>query len=97
MKLRVIISETNIQVMQLEAPPVDLEQLKTKISEQAQISSNDIDCIQYIDKDFNEYVNLHDIGVMENLMTLKVIMKIAQNVEHTEPSTSTSNNLKCKG
>ena len=72
MKLRVEISPENIQIVQLEALPDTVEEMKTVLHEKCRIEVEDI-VIQYKDKDFGEFVNLTNTNEIEHLMSLKVI------------------------
>ena len=46
MKLRVVVTDANIQVLELEAAPLSVDVLKDLIANKCNVSANDITAIQ---------------------------------------------------
>jgi len=75
MKLRIILSETDIHVITIEAAPDSLDTFKEYLCDKLQLQSRQISIggLQYRDPDFDDYVNLENVRELKDLMSLKVI------------------------
>ena len=78
MKLRIILSDDNIQVVALdisEAVADFIQQIRMK----CEIGDGEL-IVQHFDKGFDSFVNLAATQTIENLMTLKV--RVKQDTHH---------------
>ena len=87
MKFRVVITNDNIRVIQLEAVPESLQALKDVLNEKCDLSGDDI-TVQYKDPDFGDFVNLTETSILENLMSLKVLRQKSETTDEPTPTTS---------
>lgn len=69
MKFRVVIAEDNIQIVECEQPQ-SVGEFVNLIKEKCNITGTL--CIQYVDPEFNDYINLMDVESLKDKMTIKI-------------------------